>query len=388
MGSKEDILEKLLNYLDLPENERQTLSDAEKIRLNELIGLMEETKDALKLYDSFNLDQSWTKITSKVNQKEDTKIQKLHRPNRQLWIRIIGVASVLFMILFGTLYFRKKDTLQIVDPIANTDSIKPGIQSATLRLANGKTIDLGNAKSGNIASQNGVQIQKDKDGQLIYVINSSANNVNQLNTLSTSVGETYQVRLPDGSLVWLNAASSLTYATNLGIGGSRSVKLEGEAYFEVAKDPKRPFIVKTNEQDVTVLGTHFNISAYKDDSTIKTTLLEGEVKVSQGTVEKILIPGRQVINSAGNLVVRIVDTDKAVAWKNGKFIFEQEDIYTIMEKLSRWYGFEVEYKDDLKGKTFDAVLSREDDIRSILDKISYTQAVHFKIEGRRIIVME
>lgn len=303
----------------------------------------------------------------------------------KLWHGIAVVAAVAVVVFgVGLLYngFNPKPQTQ---EFAYKNNIAPGKQGATLTLASGEKIRLTDAANGELAKEAGVVITKSASGQLIYEIKGSDAQSNKINTLSTAKGETYQLRLPDGSLVWLNAASSLTYAANLNERGKRRVKLNGEGYFEIAKDKAHPFVVETRGQQLEVLGTHFNVSGYADESVTKTSLLEGSVQINGKTVLK---PGEQAsLNVGGKITVEQVDVDKAVAWKNGKFVFQEENIESIMRKLARWYNVEIVYQGDFSQRTFVGTISRYDDISKILDKISFTNAVRFKIEGRRIYVM-
>jgi transmembrane sensor len=317
------------------------------------------------------------------NIQENKNPIKTARLNYTKWVTIAATIVVIFA--GGLFFFTNKSKNVILTAAVKGGLIKPGKYSATLTLADGKRILLSEATNGELAKEAGVTISKTADGKLIYKIENQTGAANKINTISTAKGESYQLRLPDGTNIWLNAASSLTYATTLIENGVRNVKLEGEAYFEVAKDKKHPFIVETNKQTVEVLGTHFNINAYPDESITKTTLLEGSVRLNRATV---LRPDEQAtLSSSGKIVIEMVDVNEAIAWKNGKFIFNSEDIHSVMRKLSRWYNVEVIYKKELPATTFTGVISRSDDISKILDKINYTGDVHLTIEGRRIVVM-
>lgn len=305
----------------------------------------------------------------------------------KLW-RGIAVAAAVAACVFGVVifYYQQSDKHEVQTEIAVSRDVAPGKQGATLTLAGGKKIRLADAANGQLARQPGVTVSKLANGQLVYELTSSeGTDPAAVNTLSTAKGETYQLRLPDGSMVWLNAASSLTYAANLLEGGQRRVKLNGEAYFEIQKDQMHPFVVESRGQHVEVLGTRFNINSYADEPTAKTTLLEGSVQLNHRTVLK---PGEQAtISDAGGISISQADLDEAVAWKNGKFIFADENIESIMRKLERWYNVEVSYEGPPPGETFTASIGRFDNISKILHKLSYTNNVHFKIEGRRVIVM-
>ncbi|MCZ4244175.1 FecR family protein [Pedobacter punctiformis] len=303
----------------------------------------------------------------------------------------IAAAAILLMTLSLSLYFYlAEQNPGPEDTIANV--IYPGRNKAVLVLANGEKINLTDALNGKIATQPGVSITKNVNGQLVYNIeggNQAKNTVIQYNTIEAPAGGQWQVKLPDGSIVFLNALSSITYPTRF-VGHERKVQLKGEAYFEIAHNKAMPFKVESFGQTVEVLGTHFNIMAYADEGVTKTTLIEGSVKLSdlKSKHSNVLKPGEQaVLNASGNLSVIQVNTDKVVAWKNGKFAFDNESIEVIMRNLARWYNVEVVYKGDIKDLPFTISISRYDNISKILDKISFTQALHFKVEGRRITVM-
>ncbi|WP_316843812.1 FecR family protein [Pedobacter psychrodurus] len=317
------------------------------------------------------------------NVQENKNPVKTVRLNYSKWAAI--AATIVVIVTAGLLFFTNKPKSRMLAAVVKSDMVKPGKYSATLTLANGKRISLSDATSGELANEAGVAISKTADGKLIYEIQNQTGAANKINTISTDKGETYQLRLPDGTNIWLNAASSLTYATTLIKDGIRNVKLEGEAYFEVAKDKKHPFIVETSKQQVEVLGTHFNINAYADEAITKTTLLEGSVLLNRATLLK---PDEQAsLSSTGKISVEQVDVQETIAWKNGKFIFNSEDITSVMRKLSRWYNVEVVYKSDSPVSTFTGVMNRDDDISKILNKINYTGGAHLTLEGRRIVVM-
>lgn len=295
-------------------------------------------------------------------------------------------AAAIVIVVFGAglFYYSLNTKPQQTEQLANKNEITPGIQAATLTLANGKKIRLDDTANGLLAKEAGVTITKSASGQLIYEIKDADAEKNKINTLSTAKGETYQLRLPDGSLVWLNAASSLTYPVNLIESEKRRVRLEGEGYFEIARDKTHPFVVESKGQQIEVLGTHFNVSNYSDEPLVRTSLLEGSIQINGKTILK---PGEQSsVNAAGKITVEKVDVNKSVAWKNEKFAFEDDNIESIMRKLARWYNVEIIYQGDFSQRTFSGTISRRDDISRILDKIAFTQVVRFKIDGKRIYV--
>ncbi|WP_367864447.1 FecR family protein [Pedobacter sp. WC2423] len=304
----------------------------------------------------------------------------------KLWLQIAAVAATLAIVCMGVYFFNyKSGKLRAAATVVVQDA-KPGDFGATLTLANGRKISLANASKGEIGREAGIIITKSGDGRLVYEINEKVSDPNASNTLSTARGETYQVRLPDGSLVYLNAASSLTYTASLIENGKRVVKLAGEGYFEVAKDKHHPFIVKTDKQEVEVLGTHFNISSYADDEVEKTTLLEGSVKLSASGISKILKPGQQAVLAGGKLQLNETDADLAVAWKNNEFVVESEHIETIMKMIERWYNVEVIYVGEKTRQRFSGSVSRFDKMSKVLEIVESTGEAHFEIRGRTVYV--
>lgn len=304
------------------------------------------------------------------------------------YILIASAAAIIVMLGIGFLFYNHQSRQDRDTALAN--NIAPGKNSATLMLSNGKKIILSQAIRGKLAVQAGVTISKTADGKLVYKIgNETSAGKNSNNILSTARGEQYQVVLPDGSHVWLNAASSLKYPASFADQQQRKVELTGEAYFEVAKDKAHPFIVKTAQQEVEVLGTHFNVEAYSDELAIKTTLLEGSVQVAALNGSKVKIkPGEQAYLINNGLNIREADLDAAVAWKNGEFMFNSEPLENIMNKVARWYDVKIEFKaNDMKSKTFDGTISRFDNVAKVLKKLELTGHVHFRIDKRTIIVM-
>ena len=308
-----------------------------------------------------------------------------------LWKPISLAAAVLIIIVTG-LYFRSFSPERIDQPEDQlVNDILPGGNKAILTLADGRKIALDDADKGQLAEQSGIKISKTEDGQLTYDVSNSGVRIRKIdyNTIETPTGGQYQIILPDGSKVWLNSTSSLRFPTAF-TQSKRTVELRGEAYFEI-KYSKTPFLVKTNNQEVEVLGTHFNISNYPDEAFTKTTLLEGSVKVraSKGVASKILLPGQQARQQSDRIEVKAVDVEAAVAWKNGLFIFDDESLEAIMRSVARWYGIDVVYEKDVnKNLLFGGSVSRYDNVSKVIEKLELTGGVHFKIDGRRITVMK
>lgn len=308
--------------------------------------------------------------------------------NFSRWVRMAAAAAII-LFMAGTAYwlFDKKENnkAKLVAVEKKNSPILPGGNRALLTMSDGSTIVLDSIQNG-ILQQSGAKIKK-QNGLLIYNGVSSVSGANVVyNTLSTPRGGQYQVVLPDGSKVWLNASSSLYFPTAFN-GPIREVVLTGEAYFEVAKNKEKPFRVKVGDMQVNVLGTHFNINAYKDESSIKTSLLEGSVKLVNGLHTDLLKPGQQaVLNKKEDKVeIRNADMNEVVAWKNGLFQFHGADITTIMKQIGRWYDVEIAYMGTVPARRFEGKISRDAQLSDVL-KILELSNVKFTVEGKRIVV--
>jgi len=310
------------------------------------------------------------------------------------WYSIAAAAAILIFLSIG-LYFvvNKPVQQQIAGNQIHKNDIGPGGNKAILTLADGKEIVLTGARNGILATQRNTEIKKTGDGKIIYTNDQSLSDKSsanvQYNTITTPRGGQYQVTLPDGSRVFLNAASSLIYPTVFA-GNERKVTLAGEAYFEVAHNSHQPFRVSSNGQTVEVLGTHFNINAYSDERLIKTTLLEGSVRVSRGQKTVVLKPGQQAQISDRDTdsdisIISDADIEEAVAWKNGLFILD-DHIQPVMRLISRWYDVDVIYDGAAPDDIFGGEVPRFQNISEVLKVLQLTKKVHFKIDGRKIIV--
>lgn len=265
--------------------------------------------------------------------------------------------------------------------------VPPGGNKAMLTLGDGSQIMLDSAGNGNLASQGATSITKAGNGELIYKPGSGAAQAVVLNTVNTPKGGQYQIVLPDGTKVWLNAASSLRFPTAF-VGQYRQVEITGEVYFEVAHNTKMPFIVKAGQAEVAVLGTHFNVMAYPDENVLKTTLLEGSVRISRAGQSAILAPGQQARLASSSDHIRViddVDTEKEMAWKTGYFQFKDDNLESIMRQVSRWYDVEVSYEGNMSREHFTGRLPRNTNVSNVL-KILSLSGIKFRIEGKSIIV--
>lgn len=262
----------------------------------------------------------------------------------------------------------------------------PGGNKAVLTLANGKKISLSDAGTGDIARQAGLRIYKTAAGEIVYEAASGTGSTG-INEIATPRGGQYKVVLQDGSRVWLNAASSLRYPATFAA-SERTVELSGEAYFEIAGDAKRPFKVSTPAQTVEVLGTHFNINAYKENKQVNTTLLEGSVKVTTAAAPAMILkPGEQASlnNQTGALSKSMADAETAIAWKNGFFIFNDTYLSEVMLQLSRWYDVQVNLSTIPKMR-YNGVIPRNEPLSKVLSMLEFTGDVHFTLENNTISV--
>lgn len=317
--------------------------------------------------------------------EEYIKIPK-ERNTVNLWLRITAAASIVLLLSFGSYFLIHKNPIAKVAKNKVYD-VAPGRNQATLILANGQKIILTKGLRGQLATQGNAIVKA--DNAITYTASRSSSTDIQYNTMSTVRGEQspYPLILADGTKVWLNAASSITFPTAFN-GKKRMVKITGEAYFEVAHNAAKPFVVTLPNQTVEVLGTHFDINAYTDESAVKTTLLEGSVKVYNDKSARVIKPGQQAILQNNELSVANVNTEEAIAWKEGYFRFDNERIESIMRKLARWYDIDVQYAGTVPDDEFTGVASRSRNISDVLKKLEYYNTVHFKIQGRRVTVLK
>jgi len=326
-----------------------------------------------------------SRINEQIKAVQDVKV-------KTIWPRIVAAASILlFLSLGGYFILNKKPTQQIVKN--QKQEIIPGTNKATLTLANGQKIILTRGLNGRLAQQGSTLVQVNSSNSITYTsssANSSLATQVQFNTLSTVRGEQspYPLVLADGTRVWLNAESSITFPTSFS-GKERVVKITGEAYFEVVHDAAHPFKVKVRDQTIEDLGTQFNINAYQDESVMRTTLINGEVKISVGSQATLLKPGFQaaVSPSGSSIIVQAADLDQVMAWKNGNFEFDGTPLKDIMRQISRWYDVDISYKGTIEDAEFGGSISRSKNINEILSVLETTKGVHFELEGRRILVM-
>jgi len=312
----------------------------------------------------------------------------------KLFVRIAVAASIIICIGFGAHYFmQSKPDMQPVIAKTLVGDALPGSNKAMLTLSNGNLIILTNAQNGVLGQQGTIRINKTADGEIIYTKNSGGDAaINETsityNTISTPRGGQWKLTLCDGTQVWLNAGSTIIYPTEFN-GNERKVEITGEAYFEVAHIKAKPFRVLCGTQTVEVLGTHFNINAYKDEPVIKTTLLEGSIKIIKADNVQVIKPGEQAWTEVINNKISIrsaLDSKTETAWKDGYFRFDNAGLAAVMRQFSRWYDVDIIYSGDVSQHEFNGKISREANLSKVL-KILALSGVHFKIKGKSLIVL-
>ena len=323
--------------------------------------------------DEVVLAQVYARIEQHIT--STNPIQKTIQP---LWPRLIAAAAVILILGTGIFFYSSRSAPEDGFKLGAAKDIPAGKNKATLTLANGEVIALSDAKNGVVIDAKTLAYN---DGTAVGELKPTSG----IQKIATPRGGTYQIVLPDGTKVWLNAASALKFPASFHGSATRKVELAGEAYFEVSKDKAQPFVVSTATQELTVLGTHFNISSYPDENATKTTLLEGSVKVSSGTEQKILEPGQQSVLNSNHIAVDKADVEEVMAWKNGDFIFKSENLEGILNQVARWYDVELVYAADAPKKVILwGYVSRSNNISAVLNQLERTGKVHFEMEGRKI----
>ena len=342
--------------------------------------------------DEPDMEKIWGKIRSSIKENQlKSGLEKAPSGFNKFHFKKIAVAAIMIGVLLS-IYFiytaNSVDHMGLADAnLKPSNDIAPPAQArATLKLADGSTVYLDSNVNGTLARQGSVEISRNELGEIIY--SGTASGAITMNTLSLPKGsKPIRLVLSDGSLVWLNAASSITYPTAF-VGQERKVSITGEAYFEVSENKAMPFFVEHDQLLIKVLGTHFNVNTYENEASNKVTLLSGLVDVGNGKISKRLVPGQQAsVSKTVFSVDENIDTDEVLAWKNGQFYFGGSDIRSIMKQIERYYDVEVEFRDEVPYR-FVAKISRDVNVSAFLEKLELTNLIHFKIEGKKIIVMK
>lgn len=393
--------------MQIPENilaliekyESGKITAKEKLLLNEWYRSFNDAQTEVVTTESLTEQQLSDRIRMRllktINRNDKPKTAIVARK----WQIPAAAVILIFLSLGAYLMFTSKPAKQDVIKIQETktllkNDVAPGGNRALLTLADGTTIVLDSASDGTISQQGNINIKKLDNGLIIYSVNGkqvAENDEAFYNTISTPRGGQYQVTLADGTKVWLNAASSIRFPV-IFTGSERKVEITGETYFEVVKNKAMPFKVKTATTEVEVLGTHFNVNAYTDEPSVNTTLLEGAVKISvlsyiTKPATQYLKPGQQaaILKSGKISVVDRADIEEVMAWKNGRFQFKSADLKSILRQIARWYDVDIEYRGNVN-LHFTGQLTRNDYVSKVFEKLALTGEVHFKVDGKKIIV--
>jgi len=373
-----------------------TLSDDHRIQLTDWMAEEDANRQAVEEFLEENsltqgiatLYKSRENIWQRLDTALSTKTTTAQKPPHNIFsnVRTWWAAAAILLLLAGSIWRWLPRHPATVLPLAVEAHIPPGGNRATLTLADGQKILLDSAANGALGRQGSVLILKTAPGQVQY---QGTDKAVSFNTLTTPRGGQYQLQLPDGTKVWLNAASSITFPTAF-TGPERKVTITGEAYFEVADNKSRPFRVNVNEMEITVLGTWFNVNAYADESTMNTSLLQGKVSVAQHDQAVTLAPGQQAQVSTQNEPIRVIaaaDVQQAVAWKNGLFSFTQADLGAVMRQLSRWYAIDVTFPEGIPKRSFTGDIGRSLTLDQVLKGLSKTRINYKIMNGNKIVIL-
>jgi transmembrane sensor len=386
-----DYLQKLLEKPELTDQDREWLlrylETTHHPELKKLLSEFFENNVSTGLYIQSEISH---RVLQGIHHKLEIETPARKSPVIKMIFRRIAVTAVVISLLFTGIYFlsaKRKITGPLINEpviasIQQVGEVKPGTDGAILTLSDGSKILLDSSNNGSLKEDKGLKITKNGN-QVIYNDQKLKGEI-AFNTMSTPRGRQFQLVLSDGSKVWLNAASSIRFPTAF-TGSDRKVEVTGELYFEIAKNPSKPFKVISNGTEIEVLGTHFNVDGY--DAVTKTTLLEGSVKVKTGNNIGFLKPGQQAQSSSNGDIKtsNSVDLEQVMAWKNGRFTFEDASLETIMNQVSRWYDVDVVYEDKMPKRSFTADISRKTNL-SVLLKVLEESGVRFKIEDKKLLV--
>lgn len=339
-----------------------------------------------------NWNQMFEEIISSQEAATTASIHSLPVNNRRPFrlLRWSAAAVIILLAAGAVLWFGNKDRIQPADKALVTHDVAPGREGAVLTLSNGAVLVLDSAANGTIASQANVNVSK-QDGSLVYKNNDGGTAAEtMMNTLATPRGRQYQLVLPDGTKAWLNAASSIKYPAAFN-NKERRVFITGEVYLEVAANAGAPFIVNTDKQELTVLGTGFNINAYNNEHAVRTTLLQGSVRIrslnpAHNQSGLVLSPGQQAILNADGLKKQDTEAEQAIAWTKGQFWFHHASVEEVMLQLERWYDIEVVYQSAIPRHDFGGKLERGLPLSAILQFLEKS-GIKYKLEQRTLTIM-
>lgn len=376
-----------------------TITDAEMAAFSEYYNSRNQDQDELVLPENFAMHETALGNRIKANVKLGTGMalpvvdMPVHR--RRIPQRLAVAASIILVLTAGAWFLLQqgRNRQLAIETRLLPAQVLPGRDGAVLTLADGRQVVLDSAGNGVVADQDGAKVML-KDKQLIYDVSPDDASTTAFNTMSTPAGRQFRLTLPDGSKVWLNAASTIRYPTRF-TGPERKVTITGEVYFEVAKSPGKSFQVMVNDMQVEVLGTHFNINSYINEKSLRTTLLEGVVRVQHNAAKALLKPGQQAVLAQGGTgasgktldVEEGVDLQQVMAWKNGIFNFNGADLFVVMRELERWYGIEVHYEGKIVPGFFFGKMSRNVNLGVVLEWLKGS-GVNYRFEkGNKLIII-
>ncbi|WP_270090357.1 FecR family protein [Sphingobacterium sp. SYP-B4668] len=364
-----------------------TISTEEKIEFDEWYLSYED--HLVEDYTAENLEtievDLYKQIQSLAGMDQAKQLSRIHRFKKICY----WAASILVIVGISTFFYTRQKTEINTAEIA---AIMPGSDKGNLRLGDQQAYDLEKLKNGILENRGGVEIVKTKEGAISYILKGNVDMDSKdiiESSVSTPNGGQYQIQLSDGTRIWLNAASEVKFPIAF-VQGQRVVELQGEAYFEVAKDAKRPFIVKTATEEVKVLGTHFNVNAYREEAISRVSLLEGKVEVSaqHGSYKTLLSPGQQTVNGLTGMQVESFNPEESIAWKNGDFVFNNETLEQVMIRVGRWYDVQVQVDPKIANIQIWASISKSEQIDKVLRLVKLaSEDITYRIEGRRVYMM-
>ncbi len=372
-----------------------SLTDDERALLDDWYQSFSQETTDLSASGYANSDE----LSRQISAKLEATIRARQPQERSLYrrMRLPAVAAMLILLLsMGVFWYwqsAKPSPLIAAKPVKLVNDLAPGGNKATLVLDDGSVILLDSARNGILGEQGVSSLEKKNGGSITYSLNQDAMAASAkvyYNTITTPRGGEFQVTLSDGTKVWLNAASSIRFPTSFH-GDTRSVHITGEVYFEVAHNAQQPFIVQAGQSAIEVLGTHFNVNAYDDENHIKTSLLEGSVKISvpgqSAGRPQLLKPGEQALVSRNGQIqlTKDMDPEEVLGWKNGLFVFKSTDLRTIMRQLSRWYDVDIQYQGNVDMR-FTGQITRNNNVSKVFEKLELTGELRFRVEGNKIIV--
>jgi len=385
-----DIAERIIRYLEgklegeeLDRFELWLEEDANNRLLFERLQNATHLQEKFDFLGQVDTPSAWEKVVQQIEP------QKKMVPFIKRFIPYAAAAVLILAIGWTVMHYSSSSANPVVAKVETQKEtpVQPiEAQNKTrLELEDGSIIVLDSIENGVVYEEGGVRVAK-KDGELVYeVLPAVSNNEVAYNVLSTPTGGKIRIVLPDGSRSWLNAASSLRFPTAF-LGNERKVELTGEAYFEIDHMESVPFRVQAGSSTVEVLGTHFNIMAYENEGVVRTTLLEGSVKVNSGNVNKILKPGFAASVKGEAIDVARADLEGAIAWKKGQFYFRETNLQSIMQEMERWYGLEVHYVGKVKEERFSGTIPRTAHVSELLEMLALTNTVKFTLEGKKVTV--